>query len=95
MPHGSVCSAPLHAQAGAGGSGTLALSSAGSASCGKGTGRAGNVLDKFPRSVQSGAMTMLGEMWQAPSLIRLWSRTIPFVMKGRALAGRELPEAAA
>ena len=40
-------------------------------------------------------MTMLGEMWQAPSLIRLWSRTIPFVMKGRALAGRELPEAAA
>lgn len=55
-----------------------------------------NVLDKMAQSVQSRAMTMLGELWQAPSLIRLWSRrTISFVMKGRALAGRELPEAAA
>ena len=58
--------------------------------------RAGNVLDKIPQSVQSGAMTMLGEMWQAPSLIRSRSRrTIPLVMKGRALVDRELPEAAA
>ena len=54
------------------------------------------VLDKIPQSVQSGAMTMLGEMWQAPSLIRLRSRrTIPLVMKGQALACCELPEAAA
>ena len=58
--------------------------------------RAGNVLDKFPQSVQSRAMTMLGEMWQTPSLIRLRSRrTIPLVMERRALVDRELPEAAA
>ena len=55
-----------------------------------------NVLDKMAQSVQSRVMTMLGELWQVPSLIRLWSRrTSSFVMKGRALAGRELPEAAA
>ena len=55
-----------------------------------------NVLDKFPQSVQSRAMTILGEMWQAPSLIRLWSRRIiPLVMDGRALVDRGLPEAAA
>ena len=54
------------------------------------------MLDKFPQSVQSRVMTMIGELWQAPSLIRLWSRrTISLVMNGRALAGRELPEAAA
>ena len=41
-------------------------------------------------------MTILGEMWQAPSLIRLWSRRIiPLVMDGRALVDRGLPEAAA
>ena len=58
--------------------------------------RAGNVLDKFPQSVQSRVMTMLGELWQAPSLIRLWSRRIiPLVMDGRALVDRGLPEAAA
>ena len=58
--------------------------------------RAGNVLDKFSQSVQSGAMTMLGEMWRALSLIRLRSRRIiPVVMERRALVDRELPEAAA
>ena len=30
--------------------------------------KAGNVLDKMPRSVQSKANTMIREMWQAPSL---------------------------
>ena len=30
--------------------------------------KAGNVLDKMPKSVQSKAKTMLREMWQAPSL---------------------------
>lgn len=30
--------------------------------------RAGNVLDKMPKSVQSKANTMIREMWQAPSL---------------------------
>ena len=54
------------------------------------------VLDKIPHSVQSRAMTMIGKIRQAPSLIRLWSRrTIPLVMEGRALVDRELPEAAA
>ena len=55
-----------------------------------------NVLDKMAQSVQSRVMTILGEMWQAPSLIRLWSRRIiPLVMDGRALVDRGLPEAAA
>ena len=30
--------------------------------------KAGNVLDKMPKSVQGRAKTMIREMWQAPSL---------------------------